>query len=123
MPVRSLNSRVVKWPDASQVLNAVTVWAQRQAALRDDLDAVGIMGSYARGDWGVGSDVDIVVVVKQSALPFMSRAREWTVQGIPVPADVLVYTGEEWEAMCRGPQRSALADAQVYWVYRHPSLP
>jgi predicted nucleotidyltransferase len=36
--------------------------------------AVGIFGSYARGDWGVGSDLDLVVVVEDSSEPFERRA-------------------------------------------------
>ena len=61
--------------------------------------AVGYFGSYARGDHGVGSDVDIVVVVSASGQPFHERGLGWDATTLPVPADVLVYTAQELEAL------------------------
>lgn len=43
----------------------------------------------ARGDAGVGSDLDLEAVVEQSALPFERRAVEWDLQSLPVPGDLL----------------------------------
>jgi predicted nucleotidyltransferase len=71
--------------------------------------AVGYFGSYAQGDWGVGSDLDVVVVVKQSSEPFERRAARLDATGLPVPADVLVYTRAEWGGL-RVPPRD------VVWV-------
>jgi predicted nucleotidyltransferase len=31
---------------------------------------VGYFGSYARGDWGVGSDLDLIIIVDRSDEPF-----------------------------------------------------
>jgi hypothetical protein len=45
---------------------------------------------------GPGSDVDIVIVVRQSSLPFGRRVLDWDVTQLPVPADVFVYTEDEW---------------------------
>ncbi len=55
------------------------------------------VGSYARGDWGAGSDLDIVVLVTQSDVPFVQRALAFEVHTLPVPADVVVYTQDEWD--------------------------
>jgi predicted nucleotidyltransferase len=57
--------------------------------------AVGYFGSYARGDWGVGSDLDLVVIVEASAEPFERRA---------VPVDLLVYTRAEWTRLASRPR-------------------
>jgi predicted nucleotidyltransferase len=38
---------------------------------------IGYFGSYARGDWGVGSDVDLIVIVAESELPRERRAVEF----------------------------------------------
>jgi predicted nucleotidyltransferase len=75
---------------------------------------VGYFGSYARGDWGVGSDVDLVVIVQDSQEPFHRRALAFDATGLPVPADVLVYTAEEWGSMPAviGPARS-----EIVWVH------
>jgi len=67
------------------------------ALQRPDLLAIGYFGSYARGDWGVGSDLDLIIIVADSARPFECRAAEWDTAEIPVPTDVLVYTQKEWQ--------------------------
>ncbi|MGQ9602514.1 MAG: nucleotidyltransferase domain-containing protein, partial [Candidatus Bipolaricaulia bacterium] len=73
MPVRSLNSSVLKWPDAKTVDRAVRIWAKEIAQLKPEVVRIGYLGSYARGDWGVGSDLDLVVVVQRSDLSFTHR--------------------------------------------------
>ena len=69
MPVRSLNSPVLVWPDREQVDQAVRRWAAEELRRRPALRRLGYFGSYARGDWGVGSDLDLVAVVAQAGSP------------------------------------------------------
>ncbi len=69
MPVRSLNSSVLKWPDKETVDFAVRCWAERMARVRKDVLQIGYFGSYARGDWGVGSDLDLIVIIESSSEP------------------------------------------------------
>ena len=58
-----------------------------------------LFGSYARGEADEDSDVDLVVL-KQTALPFLDRLREAAACLDPDwPVDVLVYTPAEWEQM------------------------
>jgi hypothetical protein len=99
MPVRSLHSSVLKWPDLEQVRSAVTDWARALADGDERITSVGYAGSYARGNWGVGSDVDLIILVKASETPFTERARAFDATTLPVPADVLVYTEPEWVRM------------------------
>jgi uncharacterized protein len=99
MPVRSLNSSVLTWPDRATVDRAVRAWAAVERAGRADLRRIGYFGSYARGDWGPGSDLDVVAVVADSAEPFERRALGWDTTPLPVPADLLVYTEPEWQAL------------------------
>jgi hypothetical protein len=47
----------------------------------------------------VGSDLDLVVIVKNSDQPFQRRAVTWDTVELPVPTDVLVYTEEEWQLL------------------------
>lgn len=96
MPVRSLRSSVLVWPTLPQVDGAARAWAERQTAIRDGVVAVGYFGSYARRDYGPGSDLDLVAIVATSDRSFIERASEWDLNGLPVPADLLVYTVEEW---------------------------
>ncbi|MBM4049454.1 MAG: nucleotidyltransferase domain-containing protein [Planctomycetes bacterium] len=118
MPVRSLSSSVFKWPDARTVDHAVRAWAKAQAERRSDILRIGYLGSYARGDWGVGSDVDILIVVQDSDRPFAQRPLAFDATCLPVPADVLVYTHAELRALSTGQMRFArVLSSESVWVY------
>lgn len=104
MPVRSLVTAVLVWPDAATVQAAALRWAEDLDRAEESVAAVGLFGSYARGNWGVGSDVDLVVIVRDSPLPFERRSAEFDATRLPVPADVLVYTAAEWASLATRPQ-------------------
>lgn len=89
-------------------------WARRLLDAYSQLRRVGYFGSYARGDWGVGSDLDVVLVVDRADGPFEERAMAVDATALPVPADVLVYTTAEWDALT-GRMREVLRQ-EVVWV-------
>jgi predicted nucleotidyltransferase len=118
MPVRSLSSSVLRWPDRQAVDRAVREWAAGLIQERPDVVAIGYFGSYARGDWGVGSDIDLVVVLADSGLPFERRAVGLDTRlttALPVPADLLVYTSDEWQRLAKQPTGRRLGQ-EVIWV-------
>lgn len=118
MPVRSLSSSVLRWPDKEAVVSSLLEWAKEIIRDREDIVKIGYFGSYARGDWGVGSDLDIVVIVKSSEIPFDKRSIKWDTEGIPVPVDLLVYTEEEYKGLRisnSGFYRKI--EREVKWVY------
>jgi len=53
----------------------VRVWAQHLAREHPAIRRIGYLGSYARGDWGVGSDLDVIVIVDDATEPFEQRAK------------------------------------------------
>ena len=122
MPVRSLRSSVLKWPDRQTVDAAVRRLAEREAAGPLRLRALGYFGSYATGSWGAGSDVDLIAVVDQSDLPFEMRAAQWDLSTLPVPADLLVYTTDDWAAMIRRDDRFArMLRRDTVWILGPPA--
>jgi predicted nucleotidyltransferase len=117
MPVRSLSSQVLKWPDRTAVEEAVRLWALEERERRPDLLRLGYFGSYARGDAGVGSDLDLVAVVRASKAPFERRALDWDLSQLPVPAELLVYVEAEWEELMHAGGRFArMLREEAVWL-------
>lgn len=123
MPLRSLNSSVLVWPNQAEVDGAVRRWATEVSRSQPYLRRLGYFGSYARGDWGVGSDLDLVAVVATAEEPFERRSAKWDTTSLPVPADVLVYTESEWHALQEAGGRFArrLAEEAVWIISRTPT--
>lgn len=72
----------------------------------DRVQRVGLFGSYARDDWGVGSDLDVVLLVTETERRFIDRPSSFETYSLPVPVDLVVYTLDEWSRMVedgRGP--------------------
>lgn len=78
---------------------------------------LGYFGSYARGDSGVGSDLDVVAVLAESDVPFERRPLDWDLSPLPVPAQILVYTEAEWSAlMSAGTRFSRMMRSETVWI-------
>lgn len=118
MPVRSLNSSVLKWPSRQTVHQTLTNWARRTARRHREVIRVGYIGSYARGNPGVGSDLDVVILLSVCRQPFIRRSAHWDLTDLPVPADILVYTPEEWSALVKQGPKSAARCNEAVWVYQ-----
>jgi predicted nucleotidyltransferase len=118
MPVRLLSSSVLKWPNRDQVDKAVRAWAGTESTRHPELCRLAYFGCYARGDWGVGSDLDLIAVVKESTEPFHRRPLNWDLSALLVAADLLVYTLAEWRDLTAGASRLARTLArEAIWVF------
>ncbi|MBW6394193.1 MAG: nucleotidyltransferase domain-containing protein [Thermus sp.] len=121
MPVKSLSSAVLRWPSREEVEGALQAWMVRHPI--PGLLALGYFGSYARGDYGVGSDLDLLLVVESSSLPSWQRALSLPLEELPVPAEALVYTLAEWQALPeRSPRFAETLRREVRWLLHHPAL-
>jgi len=117
MPVRSLNSAVLKWPDARAVIGALHQWAEKITRCRPEVSQIGFFGSYARGDWGVGSDLDLIIIVAGISQPFEMRPSAFDTLELPVPTDILVYTREEWNTLKQKRNFFQKLDRETVWIY------
>jgi hypothetical protein len=117
MPVRSLSSSVLTWPNAKAVELAVRRWAKKVIKEHSGVVRVGYFGSYARGNWGVGSDLDLIIIMEHTKEPFLRRAAGWDVTKLPVPADLLVYSKEEWRSLNRNTRFYRTLVEETVWVY------
>ena len=123
MPVRSLNSSVLKWPSQKTVDWAVRSWTVEQVEERSEIIRLGYFGSYARDDWGVGSDLDLIAVVNETSEPFERRSLSWDLNSLPVPAEIIVYSLTEWENLKKKDTKFARTlKSEAIWTFkRSPS--
>jgi len=118
MPVRSTSSPVLRWPDAETVLAAARAWADEQAERKRGLVRLGVFGSYARGDAGVGSDLDLVAVVTRTDRPRHRRLVDWPYEELPVPTELVVYEAREWdELMAQEGRWPETLRREVVWLF------
>lgn len=99
MPVRSLNSAVFKWPSRDEVLVAARQWAGELLRGHPSVERILCVGSCARGDWGVGSDLDIIIVLSDCDLSPVERNAQYEPQDMPVPVDLMIFTRTEWASL------------------------
>ena len=99
MRSRSYGSVKVTYFDAEAVWAALRDAAQSLAHEHPEVRRIAVFGSLVRGEAVPGSDVDLLVVSSDTNLPFIERAARYAPAGLPVGADVFVYTAEEIEAM------------------------
>jgi predicted nucleotidyltransferase len=83
-----------------------------------ELIKLGYFGSYARGDWGVGSDLDLIAIVNSSEMQFSRRPLAWDLLKLPVPAEIVIYTLAEWQKLqAEGRRLAQVVANEAVWVY------
>ncbi len=117
MPVRSLNSSLMRWPGRDDVDVAARGWAQQLSDADSRVIAVGYFGSYARGEAGVGSDLDLVVIIDAPVSRGLRAGAAWKLEHLPVAADLLIYSSSEWAQLAASESRfyRTLCD-EVVWL-------
>lgn len=109
MPVPSPSGSVQRWPAATEVLEQAAAWAALQRSGHPELVAVGVFGSYGRGTAGVGSDLDLLLILRHCDEPIWERLRRWDTGSLPLACDLLVYSLEEWRSLPQWNPRLAQA--------------
>jgi predicted nucleotidyltransferase len=72
-----------------------------------EVEEVVVLGSFARGTFAPGSDLDVLIVLTQSAKPFRDRIPDYLPGSFPVGVDVLPYTRAAFR--CGGARSMSLA--------------
>jgi len=121
MPVPSPSGSVLRWPAAAEVLERAGCWAAAQRLGDPDLLAVGVFGSYGRGTAGVGSDLDLLLILRHCDDPIWQRLRRWDTSSLPLACDLLVYGLNEWHSLPQWNQKLAQALQQdTQWLGNPP---
>jgi predicted nucleotidyltransferase len=122
MPVRSSTSSVITWPTHDEVLAALTLWAKTLTGHHPEVLAIGLFGSYAKGNCGVGSDLDLIVITQDTGLPVERRNLNWPLEDLPVPADTVVLTQSEWQGLqARDTRFARTLREETVWVWPAPT--
>jgi hypothetical protein len=108
MPVRSLTQSVLRWPRPEAVLAAVSRWAEQQRQRCPSLQLVGVYGSYGRGEAGVGSDLDLLLIDAAASGPQQQRLLQWPLAELPLSCDALVLSPSEYSELLASGSRMAL---------------
>lgn len=117
MPVRSLHSSILRWPSRQDVDTAFRQWAAQHEQDLEGAIAIGYFGSYARGDAGVGSDLDVVMILQECDLPFVQRSQTWDFLSIPVPVEAHIYTAAEWAQLAvTQPRFYDTLERETVWI-------
>jgi hypothetical protein len=66
----------------------------------------------------VGSDLDLIAIVKETSQPFERRALQWDLKGLPVPAEIIIYTLSEWEDLQQRDTKFArMLQRETVWTF------
>lgn len=88
--------RVFKALARDEVLTHLNRWAEDLHQRHPQVIRIGLFGSYARGDYAPGSDIDLLIIVRESDEPrWFMRSAAFDTSDLPVGADVFVYTEAE----------------------------
>ena len=118
MPVRSLNSPVLRWPRRDEVKKALLQWLKKEMASHPQIVRMGYFGSFSKDNWGVGSDLDLIAIIQDSSIPFERRPLAWNLDMLPVPTDILIYTTKEWQEMRKkGGRFVDMIEKETVWLY------
>jgi len=99
MQTKSYGSVKITYFDKAGVWKALKVLAQDLSEQHPEIASVGVFGSLARGEAVPGSDVDLLLILDESDLPFIDRASKYRPRHFPAGTDIFAYTREEVERM------------------------
>jgi len=92
----SSNSVRVFWLKADQLIEDLKRTAEEVGRKEENVVKIILFGSLAEGKAVPGSDADILILLKSSEKPFLSRIAEWVEKfSIDFPVEIFPFTIEE----------------------------
>lgn len=96
---KSSNSVKVVFADKANVLRQLKDYAKSIKCKHPEVERVGFFGSYANDTYGPASDVDLLIILRESSKRFLDRIPDYLPENLSVSCDVFPYTNEEIEKM------------------------
>ena len=88
-----------RFVDRNEVLSVARDTARRIAEKHFGVLRVLLFGSFAREDYGIHSDIDLLVIVSGSTKPVHERLADFLDELPAYPTDMLVYTEPELQSL------------------------
>ena len=101
MQRKSSNSVKVVFADKDKVFRQLRRFVAELKRTRPEVESVGLFGSYATDTFGPASDVDLLIILRQSGKRFLDRIPDFIPDNLSVSCDLFPYTSEEVEKMKR----------------------
>jgi len=97
---RSLGSVKILSVDYKALMASLAEASSEIKRKHPHVEKIFLFGSFSRGNYTPCSDIDILIIVKDTEKPFLLRSQQFAGY-FPVPFDVniLVYTSKEFEKM------------------------
>lgn len=118
---KSYGSVTVFSLDEGAIEQALARWVE-ELRERPEVLAVVLFGSFASGRAVPGSDLDLLIVLRDDSRPFLDRVPDYAPDDLPVPADVFPYTLAE-VAAGQPLAAEALRAGRTLWVRDDCRLP
>lgn len=99
MPEKSSNFVKVVFADKKKVLRQLKDYAKKLKQTSPEVEKVGFFGSYATNTFGPASDVDLLIILRESDKRFLDRIPDYIPENLSVACDVFPYTVKEMEKM------------------------
>ena len=99
MPERLSSSVKVVFADKNRILQQLRDYAVEIRKRRPEVEKIGLFGSYAADTYGPASDVDLLIILRQSSKRFLDRIPDYLPENLSTGCDVFPYTDEEVEKM------------------------
>ncbi len=88
MPEKSSSSVKVVFADTAKVLRQLKDYSESIKQTRPEVERVGYFGSYANDTYGPASDVDLLIILRQSDRRFLDRIPDFLPDDLSICCDV-----------------------------------
>jgi predicted nucleotidyltransferase len=98
-PIESSGSVRVFWLNRPETLSRLRRAVKILTDHHSEIEKVVLFGSLARNDAVPGSDADLLLILRESNLPFWERSACYRPANVGIGVDVFAYTQTELEGM------------------------
>jgi UTP:GlnB (protein PII) uridylyltransferase len=110
-----LNSVEIKSVDIGRIRAAADQYAAHLLATRPDVEEIVVFGSFERGNYAPGSDLDLFIVLREADRPVRDRIPSLMPASFPVGVDLFPFTRQEMLQVAPSSMLDAVAASR--WRY------